>query len=710
MQRSRGATRQDVSSTAHSGGRSDVVADNALSEMQSAADLSAPTSRITALQRRADTRVLDHPSTATPLQAVRIKLLNGGKYTDRAIKKSDKVIETKFMTPKERAELLATLDESPTGANLIEAIKKEWKTLDGKTGLEELSELFDVEPEISKIEKNVAKGLTEQDKETLTILASKLRNAQELIRLEGETEQTSIYPPIIKTYLSRIEALDKSAIKSAEALTPDDLDLSVTAQEIADYREDMRENAVWGGLAEAEHIATTTLKFSTNIFVVGPTNRLRRVMTIGATRPRNGHNMDLVHLGDHYVAVTGAVDGGVYAEPAADRTTERDGNCLFEALQIIYTGSKMSANIRGYFIRYLRSGVTADANAMAPYLIGMSDQVIATSIMEMIISDQRHGVGSRMAGHLNRRRLANSTYGAQYAELGAVTGPQSKKLKQLWEKFEGSKAEGSGEARHAAYLEYATYFDSLPRRQANKVLDSDNYVDESGKVDESALRSSALKELKFVISGNNKEQYIINRDDGEYVIDRVGQLVPRFVIRNISPENLTELSKAKAIYPTNMSPVSGAQKAQVASGTGSNKITRPSDEMQHVQGTKPSDFLSATTYEEGALNPQGKPFTDKKGKAAVQVRIDLSYISPQHVSALYTGPGIAYYLLKNFGKTAQDKRTAVETARANKGSSEDLAKSHPELSAKEWQALLDVIRTTEVLISGEIPKAAITKK
>jgi len=40
----------------------------------------------------------------------------------------------------------------------------------------------------------------------------------------------------------------------------------------------------------------------------------------------------------------------------------------------------------------------------------------------------------------------------------------------------------------------------------------------------------------------------------------------------------------------------------------------------------------------------------------------------------------------------------------------ELDKASKVLGEKEWQALVDVIRTTEVLLSGDVPKEAVVKK
>ena len=109
--------------------------------------------------------------------------------------------------------------------------------------------------------------------------------------------------------------------------------------------------------------------------------------------------------------------------------------------------------------------------------------------------------------------------------------------------------------------------------------------------------------------------------------------------------------------------------------------------------------------------------------------IDLAYIDPVDIRALYTHRGIAYWMLEGYrgnkadiikllpaaataGKTAGAK-TSVDKSGLKKGDAlHDEASTSlgtGNLSGKEWQALVDVIRTTEVLLSGEIPGKAIKK-
>ncbi|BAZ31241.1 hypothetical protein NIES4074_37130 [Cylindrospermum sp. NIES-4074] len=143
-------------------------------------------------------------------------------------------------------------------------------------------------------------------------------------------------------------------------------------------------------------------------------------------------------------------------------------------------------------------------------------------------------------------------------------------------------------------------------------------------------------------------------DKEHYVLDKKGQYVKRYIYRNISPQDVETLKdkRKRHIEPT-----------------GSKSRVTP---LQHVEGKKPSPYISTTKTSGDITNPQGENF-DYHGK----VKIDLLYIDPENILDLTT-------------KVGQDEWGFSATA---KGAA--------------LQALKDVIRTQEVLIKGTIPKDAI---
>ena len=149
-------------------------------------------------------------------------------------------------------------------------------------------------------------------------------------------------------------------------------------------------------------------------------------------------------------------------------------------------------------------------------------------------------------------------------------------------------------------------------------------------------------------------------DKQEYVLDSIGQKVPRKVIRNITEvdsNNLgSNLNKQGDIVATNAS-----------------TNTTP---LAHSMGTKPSQWIS-TTKAETIVNPEGRAFEGEFGR----VEIDLIGIDPSKIVDLST---------------------------------ERAQKSHefPELSDEltpAGQATRDVVRTKEVLIKDKIPGGLVTR-
>lgn len=143
--------------------------------------------------------------------------------------------------------------------------------------------------------------------------------------------------------------------------------------------------------------------------------------------------------------------------------------------------------------------------------------------------------------------------------------------------------------------------------------------------------------------------------------------------------------------------------------------------MRHVEGQKPSPFMSTTAIQGGTVNPQGQTF------GSSMYMVDLAYLPPTAISATYTDRGLGYFMLPAFQGTSEGKKTLVENAKQYQQQQEKSREQHEQkpstklfraqdaeeqngtLSAKEWQALMDVIRTHEILISARIPTAVLRK-
>ncbi|MFE1770471.1 DUF4157 domain-containing protein [Streptomyces sp. NPDC059008] len=149
---------------------------------------------------------------------------------------------------------------------------------------------------------------------------------------------------------------------------------------------------------------------------------------------------------------------------------------------------------------------------------------------------------------------------------------------------------------------------------------------------------------------------------GEYVRDQLHQYVPRRVARNISETDSNHLNKTKdkGIY----------------SRGGSGKNIQP---WQHAIGAEFSPFISTTKVPDGSItDPKGKEWSTAKGqKDYGTVEIDLAHINADYIIDLTTSKSHSRWNMNN------------------------------PTNAIVQQALADVNRTQEVLIRGEIPRAAI---
>ena len=146
-----------------------------------------------------------------------------------------------------------------------------------------------------------------------------------------------------------------------------------------------------------------------------------------------------------------------------------------------------------------------------------------------------------------------------------------------------------------------------------------------------------------------------NSEKQHYVLDSIGQHVPRILVRNINEEDQKNLRKKKGIKATD-------PRADV-------------DMWEHVIGAPTSKYISTTKRLSGKIkNPRGDPLGGWFGR----VKIDLLWLSPKVIYDPTTKKGQDAW---NFS----DPKTNIVR-----------------------QALEDVVRTEEVLIRGEIPQKAIT--
>jgi hypothetical protein len=601
-------------------------------------------------------------------------------------------VDTLHATQEERENYRKGLSNNP---ELRKKLESEWIALDSRTGPPTLDQLYDLGGRLDVIAKKAKRDAS--DEKALNEAAVTLVRALQAASSDPETYDM-LYRELVQSYRATIASLSKGANKLALGIAAADADLAVSAHEVAAYRADITEMGVWGGLAEAE-TAATAVHVSCTIFTLDATGNYRTAQTIGHGQPYRGR--DLLFLGNHYEMVQGAADGQPHLADHVQVATAPDGNCMWEGVLLVQSGHDLG-NHRQRRINWLRQTVQQNLTA----------QQIETSILELLLGGVGHGVGSRMSVALAARAIETD-------DLQSFLEPQSIEYQaekhqpavhKAWKEFLAARTKDpASEETEQALAVLQAEADYLPRVKEPALPPGDTLLKDapSDKVEarERAARLEADKGT-YVVSPHNKNQVIFTREGQEYVMDRLGQLVARLLVRNISPLNQVELSQHKAMYPSASSPAATVPSSG-GSGGADSTIKLPSPEMLHVQGAKPSPYLSATTSKKGALNPKGQTFGQTStGNTAIPVTLDLAHLDPQEIRAVYTQRGMGYWMLHGFsGDKAATLKVLNAAGRQAKG--QDLAKGGPSLGRKEWQALADVVRTTEVLLSDEVPRAAV---
>jgi len=192
----------------------------------------------------------------------------------------------------------------------------------------------------------------------------------------------------------------------------------------------------------------------------------------------------------------------------------------------------------------------------------------------------------------------------------------------------------------------------------------------------------------------------INRSDGkQYVLDVHGRYTPRFQTRSITGDDKAELNHRRGIAPAE--PEAGRTPAQ------------------HVGGMA-SQYLSITNAPDDVTNAHGVYFNAHQ---TGRIEVDLLQIEADNVVDLSTQAGARTELQNAFGAQVRDNFPAVWAAAqaqvrlieaalpAGRVAAHQAAReANPGhgLTGMQWQQILDVCRTKEVLVAGGIPYEAVT--
>ena len=299
--------------------------------------------------------------------------------------------------------VLASLDEA-----LAAEIRRERAKQGSPSALNDIAEVFTIATELEALEaaREQHKPL---DKAAIATIVAKLSAAHVLLQSVELPDKATLYRDTIAAYTRRLHVLDSNAKLSYK--DGDDglaLGVQINAQNRADYRADVARDGVWGGLAEAE-VAALHIGHQLTIFRIDAENRYRRVTRVGAGAAA-GHN--LLHLGNHYVAIPAAiVDGAPVTAGDGRIETTPDGNCMYEAIQICQLGVAPTAPHRAQFIAAVRAHVAAH----------LSVDAVDTSVIAILAQGERAGLGPKMAELVKGRRDDARVKQLDEVELGKLT-------------------------------------------------------------------------------------------------------------------------------------------------------------------------------------------------------------------------------------------------------------------------------------------------
>ena len=156
------------------------------------------------------------------------------------------------------------------------------------------------------------------------------------------------------------------------------------------------------------------------------------------------------------------------------------------------------------------------------------------------------------------------------------------------------------------------------------------------------------------------------KDNKEYVMDAIEQFIPRQGYRFVSADQKNDAQQAKK----------GNRTLKPSGGEGSG-----TNELGHAMGIVPSHYQSTTDVgDRDILGGADYQSFNNNGR----VELDYSQIERENLKALYTREGMQKYLIPHL-------------------------KNKKITRAKELQAFIDVVRTREILVEGDIPSEAINE-
>lgn len=371
------------------------------------------------------------------VQKVKLYKTHNGVRKPRDKDNQKNIIDTTGVPLINRDKFIESLGD--IDSEIVEGIIKEWTQQDA-TDKPDLEVILAVGDALTRLES--VEALSSSDVMEIAQIIAQLdlyRQATSRSK-EGATMQTlkdTITPLLQRAYKLWSTAPSTKGVEipftgQAPAIRADDF----TDDEIAAYRDDIRQQGVWGGLAEAD-VGATRLGFSTTIFRVDPSGNYRRIINIGA----GGASLrQLLHRGNHYEVVTGAAEGVAFANGHIVHPTETNGDCLFEGLLIVLTGLKLSDSVRPQSVLGLRRAI---ADALSPA------QIRAT-LEQIILFGEVGGMGDKTKGVLKGRERSPSQVEEQLKKSEVEESEYGYMLREYASAYEESPISKQSQELHAA--------------------------------------------------------------------------------------------------------------------------------------------------------------------------------------------------------------------------------------------------------------------
>ncbi|MHB8626331.1 MAG: hypothetical protein ACYDBJ_06270 [Aggregatilineales bacterium] len=315
--------------------------------------------------------------------------------------------DTRDLNEKERLQLVELL-KGDKHAELLAEIQSDWKQA-AKEAPPSFDALFATAAELTILE--AAPSLDKPQTEGLAKIIDRLSAATRAIANISDVEQAQLLRDTVQALVVRSRTLWAKSpfqkdVKLSAAVAEDGPVVDpgdITQGEIDGYRRDIRQMGVWGGLAEAE-VGANHIGIQTDIFTVGPDGNYRRIIHIG--NGAGGAGRSLLHRGNHYEVVHGAVDGQPFLPAHIVAETERDGNCLFEGLIIVRTGAKPQPMRRDRQLARLRASIAA----------GLTAGQIQGSLAQILTYGEVGGLGPE-----TRRALVGRSHPPEEVQKALVT-------------------------------------------------------------------------------------------------------------------------------------------------------------------------------------------------------------------------------------------------------------------------------------------------